>query len=110
MSDGIPHPWNLAPGEAVSLQNALASQVDTRTPIDLDRLRWVAGVDVSVKGQVSRAAIVVLTFPGLEQVEAVTARLPTGFPYISGLLSFREGPVILEAARKLRQRPDAYHR
>jgi deoxyribonuclease V len=105
---GIPHRWDLSPGEAIALQKALAAQVDTRTPLDLDGLQRVAGVDVSVKDNVSRAAIVVLTFPALEVVEAVTAQMPTPFPYISGLLSFREGAVILEAARKLRLRPDVY--
>lgn len=104
----IPHPWDLEPSAAIELQKALASSVDTRTPIDLDGLELVAGVDVSVKGAVSRAAIVVLTFPGLERVEAVAAQMPTRFPYISGLLSFREGPVILETHDKLRHRPDAY--
>jgi deoxyribonuclease V len=104
----IPHPWDLAPSDAIHLQKKLASAVDTRTPIALDPLELVAGVDVSVKKGLSRAAIVVLTFPGLEPVEAATATLPTTFPYVSGLLSFREGPVILEAHSQLRHRPGAY--
>lgn len=106
--EGIPHPWALSPSEAIALQKTLAAQVDTRTPLDLDGLQRVAGVDVSVKDNVSRAAIVVLTFPALEVVEAVTSQMPTPFPYISGLLSFREGAVILEATRKLRHQPDVY--
>lgn len=106
--DGIPHPWDVTPSEAIALQKRLAAHVDTETPLNLAALALVAGVDVSVKGGESRAAIVVLTFPELERVEAVTARMPTQFPYISGLLSFREGPVILAAAAKLRHRPDAY--
>lgn len=105
---GIPHPWNLTPADAIALQKRLASQVDTSTPLDLDSIRLVAGVDVSVKDGISRAAIVVLTFPDLRHVETATARMPTPFPYIPGLLSFREGPVILEAARQLTVRPDAY--
>jgi len=104
----IPHPWNLSPTEAIALQKELVAQVDTRTPLDLDALRLVAGVDVSVKKGVSRAAIVVLTFPDLEIVEQATARQPTPFPYIPGLLSFREGAVILAAQRELSTLPDAY--
>lgn len=106
--DGVPHPWDLTPGEAIRLQKQLAGQVDTQTPIPIDAVTLVGGVDVSVKNNVSRAAIVVLTFPGLELVEAVTSILPTPFPYISGLLSFREGAVILAAHAKLTHHPDAY--
>ncbi|MEJ2149151.1 MAG: deoxyribonuclease V [Chloroflexota bacterium] len=106
MSGDIPHPWDLTPQEAIALQKRLAPQVDTHTPLDLDSVRLVAGVDVSVKDNVSRAAIVVLTFPALKVVEAATARLPTPFPYVSGLLSFREGPVILAARRNLSHQPN----
>jgi deoxyribonuclease V len=104
----IPHPWNLTPKAAVALQRQLADLVDTSTPIDIDTLHLVAGVDVSVKNDMSRAAIVVLSFPDLSLVEAVTASIPTPFPYIPGLLSFREGAVILEAHKKLQSRPGAY--
>lgn len=104
----IPHDWKLSATEAIALQKELAQQVDAKTPIPLATMRYVAGVDVSVKNEVSRAAIVVLTFPDLEVVEAVTATMPTPFPYISGLLSFREGAVILEAHDKLTIQPDAY--
>ncbi|MCB9437429.1 MAG: deoxyribonuclease V [Anaerolineales bacterium] len=104
----IPHDWKLSATEAIALQKELAHQVDATTPIPLETMRYVAGVDVSVKNEVSRAAIVVLTYPDLEVVEAVTATMPTPFPYISGLLSFREGAVILEAHEKLTIQPDAY--
>ena len=105
---GIPHRWDLSPDEAVKLQKELAPRIDTRTPIDLDNLKYVAGVDVSVKNEISRAAIVVLSFPNLQRVEAVTAEIPTPFPYIPGLLSFREGAVILEAHKKLKAQPGVY--
>lgn len=104
----IPHRWNLTPKEAIALQKELASQIDNTTPIDIATLQTVAGVDVSVKNNVSRAAIVVLSFPDLEILEAVTAKQPTPFPYISGLLSFREGDVILQAHAKLHHSPDVY--
>lgn len=102
------HAWNLQPDEAIALQKQLAQQVDTHTPIDIASVRFVAGVDVSVKNEVSHAAIVVLKFPELSIVEVATAQIPTPFPYIPGLLSFREGAVILEAHQKLQQLPDVY--
>lgn len=104
----VKHSWNLTPAEAIALQNELAAKVDSTTPIDLASLKTVAGVDVSVKNDVSRAAIVVLTYPDLEVVEAVTARQPIPFPYVPGLLSFREGDVILAAHDKLKSVPDVY--
>lgn len=106
MSDAIPHRWDLSREEAVTLQNRLAASVDVTTPLDLESISHVAGVDVSVKDGISRAAIVVMTFPTLEEVDTVTARAPTPFPYITGLLSFREGAVILEAWEKLHTLPD----
>ncbi|MCB9455482.1 MAG: deoxyribonuclease V [Anaerolineaceae bacterium] len=102
------HNWDITPSEAIALQKTLAAEVIHDRPIDLDSVRLVAGVDVSVKNNVSRAAVVVLTFPGLEIVETVLATQPTPFPYIPGLLSFREGPVLVEAFSKLQHEPDAF--
>ncbi|MBI5927920.1 MAG: endonuclease V [Chloroflexi bacterium] len=104
----IQHRWDLMPAQAIALQKELAGQVDTSTPLDLDNLKMVAGVDVSVKNNVSRAAVVVLSYPAFEILEAVTATLPTKFPYIPGLLSFREGEVILAAHQQLKLIPDVY--
>lgn len=99
------HDWDLAPAEARALQTELAQRLEDR-PLALDGLRWVAGVDVSVRQDIAQAAVVVLSFPALEIVETVTARCPVAYPYIPGLLSFREGPVLLEAFAKLRHTPD----
>ena len=104
----IPHRWDLSATDAIALQKSLAQQVDSTTPIDIANLKLVAGVDVSVKNNISRAAIVVLEYPSLETVEVATAKIPTPFPYISGLLSFREGAVILKAHDQLKSVPDAY--
>jgi deoxyribonuclease V len=101
------HPWALSPAGATALQRELAGRVVTTRPLDLDGVRLVAGVDVSVKEGISRAAVAVLSFPTLELVEVARAVRPTPFPYISGLLSFREGPVILEAYQNLECTPDA---
>jgi len=104
----IPHSWNLTPKDAIALQRELVEQVDTQIPINFETLRLVAGVDVSVKNDISQAAIVILSFPDLQIIEAVTAKMPTTFPYIPGLLGFREGAVILEAYKKLHNQAGAY--
>jgi deoxyribonuclease V len=102
------HPWNLSPGEAIAVQNDLRGDVVADRPIDLDAVRVVAGVDVSVKDDQSHAAIVVMTYPGFLVIETVLARRPTPFPYIPGLLSFREGPVLEEAFERLKTEPDVF--
>jgi deoxyribonuclease V len=100
------HPWNLTPMEAVVLQTRLRGEV---VRVDrLDPTRLVAGVDAAYDegGRITRAAVAVLSFPGLEFVEGAVARLPTAFPYVPGLLSFREAPAILQALQQLTVVPD----
>jgi deoxyribonuclease V len=105
------HDWNVTPEAAVAIQRELAAHVDCETPLALADVRLVAGVDVSVRpgpdGQSwSQAAVVVLSFPELRAVETVRAKLPTPFPYIPGLLAFREGPALEEAFTLLQTTPD----
>jgi deoxyribonuclease V len=102
------HPWNLTPKEAIALQNELRHDVIADRPLDLTAVRTVAGVDVSVKNNVSQAAVVVMTYPDFQPVETALARRPTTFPYVPGLLSFREGEVLVEAFEKLRHVPDVF--
>ncbi|EYD76809.1 Endonuclease V [Rubellimicrobium mesophilum DSM 19309] len=102
------HRWDLTPKEAVALQQELRAEVVTDRPLDLAGVRLVAGVDVSVKENVSQAAVVVATFPGFETIEVARAVRPTPFPYVPGLLSFREGPVLEEAFGKLTVEPDVF--
>ncbi len=99
--------WEVAPVEAVRLQRELAARVvvDDR----LGEARLVAGVDVGLEGadrSIARAAVVVLHFPSLAPVEYAVARAPVTFPYIPGLLAFREIPVVLRALERLRAAPD----
>ncbi len=98
------HEWNLTPEAAVALQSRLAKQVILAD--EPEPPRTVAGVDVSVKNDVSRAAVAVLSFPKLEMLAYAAAERPTVFPYIPGLLSFREAPVILDALARLNAEPD----
>ncbi len=102
------HPWDLLPADAIRLQKELAAQIVTDQPLPLDAIQLVGGVDVSVKDGISRAAVVILRYPQLDVIEAATAERPTTFPYIPGLLSFREGAVILDAMRRLATAPDVF--
>lgn len=102
------HLWDVTPKEAVALQQELRSDVASDRPLDLAAVRLVAGVDVSVKNGVSQAAVVVVTFPEFHPVETVRASRPTPFPYVPGLLSFREGPVLEEAFGRLEAEPDVF--
>jgi deoxyribonuclease V len=100
------HGWNLTPEEAIALQQSLQQAV-----ITLDQFQsidTVAGVDVGFEdaGHTTRAAVAVLSFPGLQLQEQTIARRPTTFPYIPGLLSFREVPAVLDALEKLHILPD----
>ncbi len=99
------HSWRLSPGEAVRLQRRLAEQVSLR-PFR-KTVRSLAGADVSYDPLTGRfhAAVVLLSWPGLSVIETARARGRSGFPYIPGLLSFREVPPLLRAFRRLRRRP-----
>lgn len=101
------HDWNVTPGQAIAIQHELSKRIIHDRPLDLNAVRLVAGVDVSVKDNISQAAVVVVSFPEMQIVETSFHRMPTPFPYIPGLLSFREGPVLEEAFMKLQSEPDA---
>ena len=105
-SSRLRHRWNLSPRAAIALQQRLRARI-----IVADRLgpvRHVAGTDVGFErnGRVARAAVAVFSFPALKLVGCAIARRPVRFPYVPGLLSFRELPSLLAALRKLKTRPD----
>jgi len=98
------HNWNLTPEEAIQVQKDLRDRLILTW--DQRPVTTIAGVDVSVKTETARAAIVVLRYPELMPLEAVSADAPLVFPYIPGLLSFREGPAVLAAWSNLQNKPD----
>ncbi|HEY8491005.1 MAG TPA: deoxyribonuclease V [Dehalococcoidia bacterium] len=99
------HPWNVSPEEAIRIQRRLASQVISRG--EPEGVELVAGVDISVdRAGRGRGAVVVLSYPELRLVERVVEEREVPFPYVPGLLSFREAPVLLPALERLRHRPD----
>lgn len=102
------HHWTLTYAEARALQTQLARQVKLR-PIGRS-IRSVAGLDCAVDKKAGRilAAVVVMSFPGLQVIETAAACAELTFPYVPGLLSFRESPVCLAAAAKLRTTPDLF--
>ena len=89
-------------------QLKLAASVSREDRLDKDPPALIAGADVGFEqgGEVTRAAIVLLTWPELELVEYQVARIATTMPYIPGFLSFREYPALLAAWDQLSQRPD----
>lgn len=96
--------WNLSPGEARAIQRTLAPTVIREgEPGRVDR---VAGIDVALPGDDARAAVVVDAYPGLEPLQTVVADQPLVFPYVPGLLSFRELPAIIVALREITEIPD----
>lgn len=99
------HPWDVSPDEAVAIQKRLRAELAQGEPVTLDQIHTVAGVDASYR-EIGRAAIAVFSFPNLALIEEVTAMREAPFPYIPGLLAFREGPVALAAYERLTIQPD----
>jgi deoxyribonuclease V len=100
------HDWNLTTSEARDLQNRLAMEV-SRVGSVIEP-RFIAGIDVSTEKSRGKgaAAVVVLEYPGLELVETKIVQGDIDFPYVPGLLSFRESPLILKACEQLTHTPD----
>jgi len=101
------HPCDLNPKHAIALQKQLADRVLLESSLP-EPVNTVAGVDVSYKkwGRLFYAAVVVLDYESMTVLEAITASGECNFPYVPGLLSFRELPVLLQAFKKLETVPD----
>lgn len=100
------HEWQVSPQQAIAIQESLRSQVERNDRYDA--IRTVAGIDVGVAAGsgIARAAVAVLNFPELQLREQSIAELPVRFPYVPGLLSFREIPAVLQALSRLQVLPD----
>ena len=100
------HRWDVTPAEALKIQLELRKRVELKDR--LPELRYVAGADVALDLERKHAVggVIVYTFPGLVEVERVAAERGLTFPYVPGLLSFRESPVLIEAFERLRHEPD----
>ena len=106
MKVNVLHGWQMGTAEAQEIQRQLAGKVSTRN--EVGEVSLVAGVDISAHDQrgPGRGAVVVLRYPELSPVEVRTAEMKPPFPYVPGLLSFRESPLILAACEKLSVAPD----
>lgn len=116
------HPWNVTPRRAAALQSELRRQWEGRDR--LREIRYVAGADAAFllsgpqalrkrprRGAAcdanrALAGVIVYRFPEMVEIERASAEVPLRFPYVPGLLSFRECPALLAAFRKLRHAPD----
>jgi deoxyribonuclease V len=106
MKTHLNHPWNVTPAEARAIQDQLRGQIRAKNPAGLKRIKHVAGIDISIRHEQAIAAIVVLDFKTLEVVDYALHTGEVPFPYVPGLLSFRECPAIIAAAKKLKIEPD----
>ena len=106
MKSSLLHSWNVSPEEAVRIQCDLRSKVIRKN--DFGCLKTIAGVDIAFCATSNRAfaGIVVLSFPEMEILEKRVITGTITFPYIPGLLAFREGPLIIKLFRKIDKKPD----
>jgi deoxyribonuclease V len=100
------HGWQISTSEALEIQRKLSSQVIRSGEVETPQL--IAGVDAAVgrSDEMARAAVVVLSYPELKVVAVAVTEGSLSLPYIPGLLSFRECPLILTAFEKLSCIPD----
>jgi deoxyribonuclease V len=102
------HNWNLSYSQAIALQKQLSEKVQL---IKLkNRPKTIAGIDCAFSRDKKRiiACVVLLKLPAFELIETVNSVQKLTFPYIPGLLSFREAPACIAAAEKLKHEPDAF--
>ncbi len=99
--------WTDDPRRAIEVQREFAGRVIEQD--EFAHVERIAGVDVGFEGEnkdLARAAVVILRFPELTVIESSIARRPVAFPYVPGLLAFREAPVVLDALAQVKHDPD----
>jgi deoxyribonuclease V len=87
------------------IQETLRRQCSVRPFPELSSVSTIAGADASYDGDTVYTAVVLMAFPGMSEIQSVAIRSEAPFPYISGYFAFREGPGIIEAVGKLREKP-----
>ena len=98
------HSWEVSPQEAIKIQKDLKSNISLKK--SFSKIDKIAGADVSYYKNKMIAGIVILKFPQLEIIEKKSSVSSVNFPYIPGLLTFREGPSLLEVFKKIKITPD----
>ncbi|MBW2594582.1 MAG: deoxyribonuclease V [Deltaproteobacteria bacterium] len=103
-----PHDWNVSYDRAREIQNELRGKLILHDENLPDKIKTIAGADISYSrgSNTFFAVVMILDFPTMEIIEQASSSGMIDFPYIPGLLTFREGPVLLEAFRKLSLSPD----
>ena len=102
------HSWNITRLEAIEVQKSLRKLLVLDSSFRPETVATVAGCDAaySKKGDKVLAAVALLSYPQLQLIEEVSAECDAGFPYVPGLLVFREGPCVLMALERLSTDPD----
>jgi len=98
------HSWEVTPEEAIQLQKELQKKISLKK--SLNKIKKVAGADVSYYQNKMIAGVIIFEFPNLKVIERQSFISPVNFPYIPGLLTFREGPILLEAFKRIKNEPD----
>ena len=100
------HSWDVSPREAVQIQQKIRTRVIGNGKVET--VRFVAGADVAYdkRRKMTYAGVVVLRMPDLDLIETCITENPTSFPYVPGLLSFREAPALLRTLQEVQCNPD----
>jgi deoxyribonuclease V len=100
------HPWQVTTHEAIAIQKRLRAQVITENTVG--EIRYIAGADISTSKASPKAyaGVVVLSYPALQVVEERGIEDEVTFPYVPGLLAFREGPALIKVFEQLTIEPD----
>ena len=98
------HSWEVSPEEGIQIQLKLRNKMSR--PHDFDKIERIAGADVGYLQDMAMGGVVIMEFPGLEVVEEAFSWSPIKFPYLPGLLAFREGPPLLGAFKKIKSKLD----
>ena len=98
------HSWEVSPEEGVQIQLKLRNKMSR--PRGFDKIEKIAGADVGYLKDMAIGGVVIMEFPGLEVVEKAFFFSPIKFPYLPGLLTFREGPPLLGAFKRIKSKID----